>query len=96
MMLGRTRQDLFEDEMLAMAVARGLEIIGEAASKLSPESRIAFPEVPWRQMISMRNILVHAYFEVDLAVVWDTVQEDLPMPMPLIQSAIAALDDQLD
>jgi uncharacterized protein with HEPN domain len=63
------------------AVNRKLQIIGEAARRLSPEARKLFPEIPWNLVTAMRNILVHDYDDVDLRVVWDTVEKDLP---PLI------------
>jgi len=56
--------------MLAMALTRCLEVLGEAASKLSSEVRLRFPNVPCAKMISMRNRLIHAYFDVDLDIVW--------------------------
>lgn len=78
---GRTRPDLDADEMLSLALVRLLEIIGEAAKGLSPSLQKTHAEIPWRKMASMRDRLVHGYFDVNLDVVWKTVQEDLP---PLI------------
>ena len=60
------------------AVNRKLEIIGEAARRLTPAVRGQFPEIPWNLLTGMRNILIHDYDDVDLDVVWDTVQHDLP------------------
>lgn len=76
----------------AVALTRCLEILGEAASRLSAETRLRFPEIPWMQMVSMRNRLIHAYFDVDLDIVWTTVFEDLPPILPLLESALAQLD----
>jgi uncharacterized protein with HEPN domain len=71
------------------AVNRKLEIIGEAARHLSPEARNIFPEVPWRLLTAMRNILIHDYDDVDLNIVWDTTQRDIP---PLISRLQTHLD----
>ena len=60
------------------AVNRKFEIIGEAARRLSPEARNTFPETPWKLITAMRNILIHDYDDVDLDVVWETVQRDIP------------------
>ena len=80
---GRTRDDLDQDRTLNLALVRLLEIIGEAARSLSPPARQAHPEIPWQRMIGMRNQLIHAYFDIDLDIVWQTAQEDLP---PLLRA----------
>jgi uncharacterized protein with HEPN domain len=59
------------------AVIRSLEIIGEAAGKISPEFRATHPEIPWREIIGMRHRLIHGYGEVRLDIVWAAVQDDL-------------------
>ena len=59
-------------------VMRELEIIGEAAKSLSAEFKSSYSEIPWKDIMSMRDRLIHEYFGVDLKVVWETVQEDLP------------------
>jgi len=68
---GRNREKM-------LAVVRALETIGEAAKNVSPGMRRRCPEVPWRDIVGMRNKLIHQYFGVDLQVVWKTVHEDLP------------------
>ena len=60
------------------AVLRRFEIIGEAASRLSPEAQALFPDIPFRAMRGMRNIIAHDYGEVDLELVWQTAEADLP------------------
>jgi uncharacterized protein with HEPN domain len=92
MAAGRTRADLSDNPMLAMALTRCLEILGEAASKLSAEARLRFPDIPCAKMTSMRNHLIHAYFDVDLDIVWATVADDLPALLPVLDSALAEND----
>ena len=72
----------FEDDRLRqLAILKSVEIIGEAASRISEETKAEYPNVPWTQIIGMRNRLVHAYFAIELDIVWKVVQDDLP---PLI------------
>ena len=86
---GRSRENLARDRMLLRSIERELEIVGEAANKVSKECRLAHPEIPWEDMIGMRHRLIHAYFDVDLDMVWQTVMEDLPDLAPLLQAALA-------
>ena len=75
--------DEFHDDMQAQdAVVRRIEIIGEAARRISQETRDKYPQIPWREMTSMRNLVIHEYDVVDINQVWDTVQNKLP---PLIE-----------
>ncbi len=62
----RTRKDLDNDRMLTLSIVKSVEIIGEAASKITHESREKHPEIPWADIIAMRNRLTHAYFDIDL------------------------------
>jgi uncharacterized protein with HEPN domain len=81
---GRSRADLDTDEMLLFALVRAVEIIGEAASKVSAETRDAAPAVPWTKISAMRNRLIHAYFHIDRDILWRTVVEEVPtLPMLL-------------
>jgi uncharacterized protein with HEPN domain len=74
---GRTRDDLEADVMLQFALTRALEIIGEAAARMSDETRASYPKIPWNQVVGMRNRLIHGYFDVDLDILWRTVNENL-------------------
>ncbi len=74
------------------AVIRSLEVIGEAASKVSPGFRDTHPTLPWREMIAMRHRLIHGYGEVRLDIVWDVVQERLPQLIDTLEHLIP-LDD---
>ncbi len=75
---GRSASDLESNEMLQLALQRALEIIGEAVSRLSPETREQDPQVPWSRITGMRNRLAHAYFDVDSAVLWRTATQEVP------------------
>ena len=79
----KSRVDLDSDRMLVLSIVKSVEIIGEAASKVTQETRQTYTELPWANIIAMRNRLIHVYFDVDLDRVWDTVTDDLP---PLIAS----------
>jgi len=81
MVHGRTRADLDTDRMLNLALVRLLEILGEAANRVPSEVQSRFPEVPWPQLISLRNRLIHGYDEIDFDILWQIVARDLP---PLI------------
>ena len=73
----RNREDLNEDEMLALALVHLLEIIGEAANGVSDGFRKRYPNTPWKKMVGLRNRLIHGYFDINLDIVWDTVMKDL-------------------
>ena len=76
-----TRSELDGDRRLLLALVKCIEIIGEAAARTSEETQQALPSIPWSDIVGMRNRLIHGYFDVDLDVVWATVQYELP---PLI------------
>jgi len=77
----RERTHLDIDRQLTLAIIKDIEIIGEAASRVSAEGRSACPGIPWQDCIAMRNRLIHGYFDIDLDIVWSTVRQELP---PLI------------
>ena len=85
---GRVRSDLDSDRQLLFAIVRAIEIAGEAAAKISPESRARAPDVPWQSIVSMRNRLIHGYFDIDRSIVWKTVQVELPTLLPALRALI--------
>jgi uncharacterized protein with HEPN domain len=77
----KTRSSLDTDRKLVLALVKTIEIIGEASANVTKEGQEATPQIPWPNIISMRNRLIHAYFDINLDIVWQTINEDLP---PLI------------
>jgi uncharacterized protein with HEPN domain len=88
----RKRTDLDTDQMLVFAVARAIEILGEAASKVSQELRASMPVVPWADIVAMRNRLIHAYFDIDHDILWNTATKDVPDLLPLIRPLVSDTD----
>ena len=74
----RSRESLDNDRQLVLALIKDIEIVGEAASRISDEAQSASPEIPWASIIGMRNRLIHAYFDINLDILWQTVNQDLP------------------
>lgn len=89
---GRSRSDLESDHMFRDAVIRQLQIIGEACRGISEELRRRNPEVPWRRIIGTRNRIIHAYFSVDLAVIWDVATSELPALRVQLASILSSLE----
>ncbi len=86
----RTRAHLEDDRMLVLSLVKSIEIIGEAAARVSVTFRAAHPEIPWAVIVAMRNRLIHAYFDVDLDRVWDTIVDDLPPLVARLERLLAA------
>ena len=78
-----TLEAFLEDVRLQDSVIRRLEIIGEAARRVSEPARLEYSHLPWREMVAMRNIVIHEYDNLDLTIIWDAVKNDLP---PLIET----------
>jgi uncharacterized protein with HEPN domain len=87
-MAGIDRQAFEQDTMRQDAIIRRIEIIGEAARRVSAEFRAAHPDIPWQQMTSMRNRPIHGYDEVSLTIVWDVVQHDIPALIARLESLV--------
>lgn len=75
---GTTRERLEGDELHLYAILHALTLLGEAAARVSAETRVAHPDVPWKEAIGTRNRLVHEYAGVNLDIVWRIVQDELP------------------
>ena len=79
---GISFEQFVKDGKTVRAVIRSIEVMGEAASKISGEFREGHADIPWQKIVGMRNRLIHVYFDIDFDVVWQTVKENLP---PLIE-----------
>ncbi len=90
-MSGKTIEDLNNDRMLVLAVVKELEIIGEAAGRISAECRARHSEIPWAVMVGMRNRLTHAYFSINLDIVLDTVMNNLS---PLVEQLDRVIQEE--
>ena len=83
-----TRRDFLRNAMLQDAVIRRIEIIGEAAGRLSPAFRAAHPEIPWAEIRGMRNRMIHVYDDIDMEVVWETVARHVPRLVPRLERLV--------
>jgi len=79
------------DRLLLLGLLKLIEILGEAAARIRPETRNRYPQIPWMDIIDMRNRVVHVYFDIDRDEVWDTVTKDLP---PLIEQLEKILENE--
>ncbi len=85
---GMTWPEFESDDLIQSAVVRQLEIVGEAAKRVSEETRKAQGGIPWDDIIGMRNRLIHEYFRVDLRRVWDTITNDVPELIRLLEPIV--------
>ena len=88
---GKTRADLDKDRQLNLALVRLLEIIGEAATRISKEDQVRYPDISWTEIVSLRNRLIHGYDTVDFDILWQIVNQDLPR---LIESLRKVLTEE--
>lgn len=89
---GKTRLDLERERLLQLGIVRLIEIVGEAAARVSGQTQDAYPRIPWAQIVSTRNRLIHGYDFVDYEILWDTVQEDLPALIRELEHVLASDD----
>ena len=88
---GRNRSELDTNRMLLFAVVRAIEVLGEAASKVSDETRDASGAIPWKAIIGMRNRLIHAYFDVNAQLVRESATVEIPAIVPKLRLLVASV-----
>ncbi len=84
----RERNDLETDRQLLLSLVKDIEIIGEAASRVTDPTRKELAAIPWNRIVAMRNRLVYAYFSINLDILWKTVQADLPNLIDLLERSV--------
>ncbi len=89
---GKRVDDLETDRMLLFALVRALEVLGEAANVVTPETRASAPEIPWALVVATRNRLIHGYFDVDPEIVWRTASDEVPKLLPDLRRLMEKLD----
>lgn len=91
---GRSREMLDTDRMFAFALVRAIEIIGEAAARVTQETRDQYPQIPWKNIIGMRNRIVHDYVSVDLDIIWEIATARLPELIIELKRILSIEDEQ--
>jgi uncharacterized protein with HEPN domain len=91
---GFDKETLAADWVRLSAVIRQIEIIGEASRRLSKEFRLQHPEIPWREIVGMRDILIHAYDQLEIDDIWDTATRDIPDLISKVEPLVSNLPDQ--
>lgn len=89
----KTKDDFYNDEMMQEAVIRKIEIIGEASNRVSDELKKRFSELPWRKMRAMRNIMIHMYDELEIEIVLETANKDIPKLKSQLEEIIPLLEE---
>jgi len=89
---GMTYPDFAADLKTIRAAAYEIGIIGEAANRVPAEVRSRHPELPWDKMQAVRNVIVHEYFRLDVAILWQTVTQNLPPLIPLLEELLSRSD----
>ena len=87
---GQSLKTLLEDPLRTDALVFNLLVIGEAAGQIPKDFRLNYPDVPWRQIVGLRNVIAHQYFQIDLEIVWDVVENELE---PLERTVRVMLND---
>jgi len=90
--VGLDRVAFDNDVRTQRAVAYNFLVLGEAARRMPETVRNQFPHVPWTRIVAMRNIVVHEYHRVDVNIIWDSIQTDLPELIPLLEQVLARIE----
>ena len=85
----RSRADLDSDRKLVLALVKAIEIIGEAAYQTTPGTRESLPGIPWDDLVGMRHRLVHAYFDINLDILWRTATDDVPALLRVLEDSLS-------
>lgn len=88
---GKTRSDLNNDRLLNLALVRLIEVVGEAANRVSKAGQDRLPSIPWRQIVSMRNRIIHGYDEVDFDILWAVIRDDLPPAIKILKATLGRM-----
>ena len=86
---GITEANFSKNRMIILSIVKDIEIIGEAASKISEETQIKNPDIPWKDIIGMRNRLIHGYFDVDIKILWNTTKNNLPSLLKTLRAVVS-------
>jgi uncharacterized protein with HEPN domain len=93
---GKSAQELAHDRVISLAIVRLMEIIGEAANRVPHEERSRHPEIPWTQIISLRNRLIHGYDAIDYEILWQIMNNDLPVLVFSLEIILGIKFEQAD
>jgi uncharacterized protein with HEPN domain len=86
---GRSREEIFSDELRLDAVLFNLQTLGEAVKKLPADLRQRYPTIPWREIAGLRDFVAHSYFSLDVEILWDAIQRDVPILLDSVQGVIS-------
>lgn len=84
----KSEKEFNKNRMLVLSIIKEIEIIGEAASKISEETKLRYNNIPWQDIVGMRNRLIHGYFDVNIKLVWNTIKNDLPSLLKSLKEII--------